>query len=618
MKKNNYILLTLLSAFSFTWTACGDDNEWTAPEVSAEGRGIYFDNALSATVELSKEACTFDVEILRSYSDVAETVALNVEHESGKFTIPTSVDFKEGSTVATITIGYTPEDMEYDEFFDVKLSVADASKTFTYGVSSYSFKAGVPAPWVSLGMAQYTEDFVTTFFGVDNLTYEVEIQEHSLNPGIYRLVNPYGQSYPYNEEGDYDAGANYYMEINAQDPEGVYITQFHSGMNWGYGEFIMWSFANYYMIRQNATLDDMKAAGYCGTLQDGVITFPTQTLLLAMADYNSGGFYISNNNGKFRIVFPGVEIGDYSIGTTYSGRFTDAAGEKNYAVANITLGEDAETAKVAMVQGRDIDAACAGIADGSIESVEIEKSSTLQFELEGDGIYSIVAISYAGGKARETSSASFEYESGGSKWKSLGMGMYTDDIMTTFFDVGNMTYEVEVLESTETPGLYRLVNPYCEPYPHNDEGDYDASMKYYLEINAVDPSGVYLTTMAQGLDWGYGMMSVSSLVAYYIENGYSLEDVKAAGYCGTLHDGVITFPTGSLLISLADYNSGSFYQANMNGAFEVVLPSAVDATATGTTAAKSYASKSLSTRGIVKVEGVFNRNVINRATCLGF
>ena len=618
MKKLNYILLTLLSTFAFTWTACDDETEWTVPELSTEGRGVYFNSALSSTVELSKEANSFDVEILRSYSDVAETIALNVENESGRFTIPTSVDFKEGKTSAIITIGYDPEVMEYDEFFDVKLSVADASKTFVYGISSYSFKAGVPAPWVSLGMAQYTEDFLTTFFGVDNLTYEVEIQEHSLNPGIYRLVNPYGAAYPYNEEGDYDASSNYYMEINAQDPEGVYITQFNSGMDWGYGEFIMWSFANYYMVRSGASLADVKEAGYCGTLQDGVITFPSNTLLLAMASYNNGAYYYSNGNGKFKVVFPGVEIGDYTAEVTYSGRFTDASGEKNYAVANIALGEDVESAKVAMISGKDVEAAYEGIVDGSIESVEIEKDATLQFELTADGVYTIVAVSYAGGKARETGSASFKYESAGAKWESLGMCTYTDDIMTTFVKgLPTSTYEVEIQENADKPGYYRLVNPYGAAYPYNEEGDYDASTDYYLEIDATDPTAVYLPESLHGIDWGAGYLTVTSYAQYFMDQGYDLETVKAAGYCGTLVDGVITFPANTLLATMANYSD--LYYANTNGEFTVVLPSAVNAaSAKGVTAKGVATSKSLSNRGLVKVEGIFNRNIKTNPVCLGF
>ena len=465
------------------------------------------------------------------------------------------------------------------------------------------------AYWVSLGMAQYTEDIVKTFFGVDNLTYEVEIQEHSLMPGLYRLVNPYGAAYPYNEVGDYDTSADHYMVIDARDPEGVYITQFNSGMDWGYGEFIMWSLAGYYM-EKGYDHETVKESGYCGTLEDGVITFPSNTLLVALTDYNNGAYYYSNGNGKFKVVFPGVVVKDYTVGVTYNN--IDSIEGKSYAVADIVLGGDVESAKVAMISGKDVDVAVVGIIDGSIESVEIEKDATLQFELAGDGLYTIVAVSYAGGKAREIGSASFRYEIA-EAWKSLGTGLYTEDLIASYFQIENITYEVEIQENADKPGYYRLVYPYGAAYPYNEEGDYDTSMNYYLEIDATDPSAVYLPTMEQGLDWGYGMMSASSMAAHYMKNGYDLEYVKGEGLCGTLENGVITFPAKALIVSFADYNSGTLLGANPNGAFKVVLPSAVDAASAKGAVAKGVtvnaASRSLSNRSLVKVDGIFNRNI---------
>lgn len=157
--------------------------------------------------------------------------------------------------------------------------------------------------WVSIGAATYQEDLVTTLFGVENVVYEVEVQTIPEAPGFYRLVNPYGEAYPYNEPGDYATNKNHYMVINAQDPEGVYIERHYSGMNWGYGEFIFHSYAGYY-LEKGHSLEEIKAAGYCGTLVDGVITFPAGKLLIGMANYNGGGLYTSNANGLFRVILP--------------------------------------------------------------------------------------------------------------------------------------------------------------------------------------------------------------------------------------------------------------------------------------------------------------------------
>jgi hypothetical protein len=59
---------------------------------------------------------------------------------------------------------------------------------------------------------------------------------------------------------------------------------------------------------------------------------------------------------------------------------------------------------------------------------------------------------------------------------------------------------------------------------------------------------------------------------YYMTKGQSLEDVKAAGHCGTLDENLcITFPAGAMLVSMADYNGGGLYASNKNGLFKVDL-----------------------------------------------
>lgn len=156
--------------------------------------------------------------------------------------------------------------------------------------------------WKSIGMATYTEDCVTTLFNVENVSYQVEVRENTNQPGLYRIINPYGAAYPYNAEGDYDTSKEYFIEIDATDPEGVYIPGIYgTGMNWGYGEFSITSMAYYYMASNGATFEEVKDAGYCGVLADGVITFPAQSLLISLSEYNGGNFYTSNNNGAFRL-----------------------------------------------------------------------------------------------------------------------------------------------------------------------------------------------------------------------------------------------------------------------------------------------------------------------------
>ena len=179
--------------------------------------------------------------------------------------------------------------------------------------------AGGPV-WNSLGMGQYTEGFVCSLFNVQPVSYVVEVQECEDKPGLYRLVNPYGEAYPYNQAGDWDASKDYYLEINAQDPEGVYIEAQKLGFDWGYGMFSASSYA--YMLMAKYDLETIKAAGYCGKLQDGVITFPTQGLLVTME--SEDGWYYANvaydeneqpipGSGSFKLVLPSAAKSSKSV-----------------------------------------------------------------------------------------------------------------------------------------------------------------------------------------------------------------------------------------------------------------------------------------------------------------
>ena len=175
--------------------------------------------------------------------------------------------------------------------------------------SWYSFELST-SPWQSLGMATYREDLMTTFYNIDNLVYDVEIEASTETPGLYRLVNPYGAAYPYNEEGDYDTSENHYMVIDAQNPEAVTIQQTYTGMNWGYGEVFVWSLAEY-LLNNGSTAEEIAASGYFGKFENGVITFPTKTLLISMPELENGGLYYSNLNGQFAVALPGYSIPGY-------------------------------------------------------------------------------------------------------------------------------------------------------------------------------------------------------------------------------------------------------------------------------------------------------------------
>ncbi len=186
-------------------------------------------------------------------------------------------------------------------------------------------------------------------------------------------------------------------------------------------------------------------------------------------------------------------------------------------------------------------------------------------------------------------------------WTSLGYCLYGEDLLgSALYSTkdGDLCceYYVEVQTSDETPGLYRLVNPYSpDVYPLATEElySYDIDNNYYMEINATDPEAVYIEYQDTGMSWGsfFGRFYVycMALWCYEVYGGYSWAQLKEEGYFGTLTDGVITFPQNTLASQFKAYGSG-YFLGNTHGRF------CVDTTTTASTLAAPAPSPARTTR----------------------
>lgn len=571
---NKYFLFALMAACLFS--ACSDD-EYQAGE-PVEGEYYFFPNTVASRIDLTKMASSFNVEVCRSTTGVAETLSIAVTDGSeGAFSIPTSVDFAADSQVATLTIGYDASKLAYDDYKTVTLKLTDG--VTPYGLSEYTFEAGIPAPWITLGKATYSDSFFFTN------AYAVDLQQNEEDPSQYRLVKPLTTAL--SAEGAAleasgltpDGSESEYITFKLLEPgdqvndititgEGlVYFDAYSTGLNnTQYGAVIgeyhpsafagdfqneaMWQYSRVTQYQEDGTPGIVQLAPYY--YMDGV-----------------GGWNNTQADGMVTIVFPGFVITDFSATVAYTGRYYALDGTC-YAMGNVTLGADVASAKVALVAGDDVAATEVGIKDGSIESTEITASGSVSLPCTEDGLHTFVVVTYDGeGEAQSSAYTRFLITTGTTTWKSLGEALYTDAYVGNAYGGENVTYKVEIQESEDTPGLYRLVNPYGVAFPYNEEGDWDDSRDYYIEINAADANGVYIPVQNTGLNWGDGNFYVYSMAAYYLDNGASLDETKAKGVCGTLKDGVITFPSKSLLFAFFE-SDASLYQTG--DGFKLVLP----------------------------------------------
>ncbi len=151
-------------------------------------------------------------------------------------------------------------------------------------------------------------------------------------------------------------------------------------------------------------------------------------------------------------------------------------------------------------------------------------------------------------------------------------GRWRDGIFPEWFSVANPNLErsITLQERDDMPGFYRIWDVYSEAYL----GDMFASnmssicvSQHYTYINATDPDKVWIPTFKTGAIFSpsYGMTSVGSYVA---ENSEDFDPSIASVY-GTLKDGVIEFPYGSLQMKLETLG---WYSTNSAGLHRIILP----------------------------------------------
>ena len=245
---------------------------------------------------------------------------------------------------------------------------------------------------------------------------------------------------------------------------------------------------------------------------------------------------------------------------------------RNNTNGNVTLPLDVklnnaamtyDTAAVTFENGKDF---AEFIIDVDYANVVIGAKHTASIAFVVDSLNYTEANASLTGNSSTSISILIEYT-----WQSIGKALYTDDVVTSpGFGLPAVTYEVETEQAVENPNVIRLKNAHGAAFPYNEAGDYDTKKDYYIVFNCEDPEGVYIDGWCDmGMDWGYGMFSMTSYGYYMMANGYSFETVKAAGYMGTLDENLcITFPVKGLVMQMADW--GMTY-ANKNGEFKLDL-----------------------------------------------
>lgn len=565
MKTLKYSFGILLSILAIaTFNSCEEEADYT-PATAPAGERVYFPSTAGSQIDITQETETFEISVCRTAAGEAMSVPVVVTADSlanTVFDFPATIEFADSAKTASYTIsvkeGVVPE---YDVYYNVSIAI-DESMTTPYGISTYEFTVGVPAPWSEWAPIEGHEEGTFNFslyvkgsysipvsyreYKLDDVTAQFKLHTTEIGANSDIIVN-------YNKEtGACQVGVHYFLDSEKYGP--VFVSDMP-----------------HYPLQPGIPYDNYPCSfdPETGLMSLNLIYFVSADLGSAATGYFG--------QGVETVQLDGFKQYDYSLAMQYRGHYVDNNGVDN-AVISTTKGVDvAQYLMTVIGSDEDAQATVSGMLDGSVPCDTLSESGFYAYPITESGNYVALAITFdAEGNAMDAYTEEFEFFMVGedNPWVSLGYAKYTDDIVLPSFGNKPMTYYVEVLENKDQPGLFRMVDPYG---PEQPLYPYASSYKEgsYIEIDATDPEGVWIEGwQSTGLDiQNYGLISVTSTAWYQAnEQDATKEDVKEAGLCGIYADGIITFPPKGLMIAIG--SSGG--DANTNGAFALDMTNLLD------------------------------------------
>ena len=611
MKFFKYSLYTLVAlAVSAAFTACDEDDVPDKYTPGAPSDGPYFSSTLAETYDVSAGESSVTFDLSRANGGDEATYSLEVKNPDPEiFTIPAQVTFAKDATSAPVTISFDNEKIADGAVYDFDVTVADAS---TYGVGSYVFTIMKPEPWETLGTGIYVDDIACSLYNIGGgktLSWEVEIQKHGQDEGLYRLVNPYATMAKMVNGATFDSANQYNITFRIREDNSVVFTPnpFCTGLT------LDPTYGVIYGAQMSAGIGEYK---------DGVITFPTDGFGAVEQSEYGQGWYKANTHGAEMIVFPGIELTDYSAAIEYAGFFT-AADNTQQAVVNVDFGADVESVRVACAITTDVEALVNSIVSGDIEFVETTQPGEVRLPLEGAGEYIAVVVTYGNGEPQMYAQADFEILGNAvdeGNWSSLGQCDFIDSWIIpgltlndgTTADPFNFPASVEIQKSDDTPGVYRLMAPFTnESYLPNQLNQVQKVRN--IVINCENPAYCFVEPQKSG--WGNAGVKGGVELAI-CDGGYLFPalgiaqpaQVVAAGLGSSLtvdNDGISTILINSPFWGTSTEPDDLGYSFIPEG--QDMIPSVVMFIEEDTPAAREALKKKVIGKTIEMLSGKFNR-----------
>ena len=167
---------------AFTLVSCDDGNEGAIYNMPAEEQGYTFlTESAGASYGPAYTEKTYSFKMARNFAGEAATLALTCEGADPLFTVPSSVEFKAGETMADVVIGIAG--METGKSYNFTLAI-DSAKVSSLGekkgIAKTELTFAVDYTWTKMGVCEVYDDWSEETAAID-LEYAPEYSDEAGN-----------------------------------------------------------------------------------------------------------------------------------------------------------------------------------------------------------------------------------------------------------------------------------------------------------------------------------------------------------------------------------------------------------------------------------------------------
>ena len=337
-----------------TLVACEEKFDEYTPAALETTAQVYFSKDAATTINIL-EAETAEVTVMRAVNGAGITVPITATVDAeyaDLFNIPSSVAFADGETSTTLVITFDPATLTYGEKYAISLQIS-ADMITDYGKDVINLVLDYPEPFVSLGMAKFSDTFLF------EEVYEVEVLQNSLNPTQFRLVAPYAEGLE-NEGFTMEAGPAEFVDFRILTPgdkihdtevtkeDLVYFPSYMTGFYNGTYSAEVWAHHPSTFVKYAA--EDTWTHSKVVAWQDkenclpGIVQFAPFYYMDGVGGWDNTAY-----DGVVTITFPGYTPSDYSLSLFSNGM--QVVDGKAYPVIDAIFGENVAEMQMVVLEG---------------------------------------------------------------------------------------------------------------------------------------------------------------------------------------------------------------------------------------------------------------------------